>query len=294
MNNTKEATRQALKLRAELETYYNKLFCNLFHNSIEIENLPRDLPKRYILNVLYEEGQIAYDYLTQLYLRCNLTGVNQYGLPTRAILLPAIGSAITRKIDDVCVLRVNDLSTPIKLYIQNNIRKLIEIDIAMYQNIEATKVSSFIGVDSQSTLLSLINMQNARQIGASVVYVDKTLATKIGETLKAIPTNAQYMIDKFIIDREKVLNETFTLLGIGTANIEKRERVQGVEVLASQSLATDCINIAIDTFNYDAKFGNLAIRLKAHTNLMKINDLQMQVMKDTEKSQTNTGVENND
>jgi hypothetical protein len=27
---------------------------------------------------------------------------------------------------------------------------------------------------------------------------------------------------------------------------------------------------------------------------MKINDLQMQVMKDTEKSQTNTGVENND
>ena len=58
-------------------------------------------------------------------------------------------------------------------------------------------------------------------------------------------------------------------IGVSTANTDKRERVQGVEVRASQGFAKDMLNTLVETFNYDAEQGGIEIRLKANTSLFK-------------------------
>ena len=65
-------------------------------------------------------------------------------------------------------------------------------------------------------------------------------------------------------------------MGINVANVDKRERVQDLEIRASQGYALDSINTLIDTFNHDAKIGGLSIRLKGITSLYIQNDLEME------------------
>lgn len=285
MNNTRRNTEDAIKMRNSLNDYYSSLFANIFHNSIEVENLPSDLPKRYFIQQLYEHGGIAYDKKTELYLPYNLIGIDRYGLPTKCTLIQYVGGSFTRPINEVVILRANDKSTPIKMYVDVNVKKLVEIDIAIMQNIESTKTTTIVGVDGQQTLLSMTNIANSKRVGASVIYLDKSLANKVGETIKPIPIDAPYLVDKFLQDREKIMNETLTLLGVASTNTEKRERVQAIEVMSSQNFAIDCMNTLIDTFNYDAKFGGLDIRLKANTNLYELSEEQKEI--DTKELNTN-------
>lgn len=292
MNNSKEITKETIKRRKEIESYYNSLFLNLFHNSIVVENLPSDLPKRYLLNELYIKGGICYDYKTKLYLPYSLMGVNQYGLPTRANLIPYSKGVLHRDIDDVCVLRANDSSTPIYNYIQHNIDKLVEIDMCIYQNLESIKTMALLPVESQSTLLSITNLSNQRRLGGVVAYVDKDLINKIKDSSHVMSTNSQYLIDKLLDDRTTILSEVFGILGINGSDIEKRERVQGIEIVASQNFAIDCINVLIQTFNYDAKFGGIDIRLKGNTNLSIINDKQFEEMDEMKYYEENSNLIN--
>ena len=56
---TREEIRQAIAKRKAYEDSYRSLFSMLFHNSVLVENLPKDLPKRYLLRVLKNRGGIA-------------------------------------------------------------------------------------------------------------------------------------------------------------------------------------------------------------------------------------------
>ena len=59
-NNTRQAVKEAQRKREiYLQNYLND-FAILFHNSVEVEDLPVDLPKRYLLTILYEKGGIAF------------------------------------------------------------------------------------------------------------------------------------------------------------------------------------------------------------------------------------------
>ena len=124
---------------------------------------------------------------------------------------------------------------------------------------------SIISVRDTAELLSLANYEYARRIGASVVYKEKG----VENTVKVESTNAQYLVDKLLEARKEVINETLASIGIAVANTDKRERVQGLEVMASQGYAQDKLNTLVDTFNYDAEIGGLKIRLKANTTLSK-------------------------
>ena len=273
---TRQAIQDAQKRRIELEDYYSSQLCALFHNSIEVENLPDDLPKRYLLKELYEHGAIAYDKETKLFLPFNAIGINQYGLPTDYQLIRYVGGSISRTADQVVILRTNDIQKPIKFFMDVNVKKLVDIDMAIEQNLDAIRTMTLIEVENQNTLMSLDNMAMARRIGASVVFVNKgSGSVKLGDTFKATNTGAQYLVDKLHEDRRHILNETLSILGTALSNTEKKERVQGMEILASENYALDMLNTCIDTFNYDAKIGGLDIKLKGNTNLVRVSEVQI-------------------
>lgn len=263
-NNTKKAIQEAKAKRSKYFNYYVSNFCLLFNNSVEIVN-GDDIPKRYLLKVLRNRGAIAYDKQQKIYLPFTEIGIDLYGLPTQYQLIAYNGVTLMRSPDEVVILRANDLQFPMIEYFNQQAGKIVDIDMSIEQNIEAIKTMSIISVRDTAELLSLANYEYARRLGASVVYKEKG----VENTVKVENTNAQYLVDKLLEARKEVINETLASIGIAVANTDKRERVQGLEVMASQGYAQDKLNTLVDTFNYDAEIGGLKIRLKANTTLSK-------------------------
>ena len=283
--NTRQARREAEQRRKVRYDNYLNDFKLLYHNSVQIENLPADLPKRYLLRVLLEKGGIAYDKETGLFLPFVYSGIDVYGLPKSYNLIGFNGLTLWREADEVVILRANDENYAPINYIEQQCNALVDFDMAIFQNLEAIKTMTIIEVQDRATLLSMANLAEARQIGASLVVVNKS--ANLGNTLNASNTGAQYLIDKLMQDREKILNETLMHIGISTANTEKAERVQSIEVTASQGRALEHIKTLIDTFNHDAEVGGLSIRLSANTALMEEHVAEMKQLESEDNKAEN-------
>lgn len=291
-NETKKELRQALKTREKYENDYRSLFSMLYHNAVKVEDLPEDLPKRYLLRVLKNRGGIAYDKETKLFLPYSKLGIDVYGLPKQYTLIGYNGLVLTRNAEDVVILRANDNEYSLEEYIENQVRKIVDYDIAIEQNLEAIKTMSVAQVADISQLNSMINLNTAKRIGATIVYVNKSAIT--GSDIKVQQTGAQYLIDKLRQDRKECMNETLSTIGINVANVDKKERVQDAEIRASQGFALDCINTLVQTFNHDAEKGGLKIRLKANTSLVIQNELDILKKKAEIKDLNSAEGENNE
>lgn len=284
--NTRQARKDAEKKREIYFNNYMSQFCILFNESVEVENLPSDLPKRYLLRVLRNKGGIAYDKQTELFLPYVEKGIDVYGLPQEYTLVGFNGFVVSRKPEEVVILRANDLKYPITEYFEQQIYKLVDLDLAIEQNLDAIKTCSIAEVSDESQLLSLANEYQAKRLGATVVFKNKKSMT--GAELKVSDTNAQYLVDKLLENRKKVLNETLSSIGVNMPNIDKRERVQGEEIRASQGYALDSLNALINTFNHDAEVGGLKIRLKGKTSLYLQNELDVKLQeKEIKEEKTN-------
>ena len=209
------------------------------------------------------KGGIAFDKELRLFLPFVKSGIDIYGLPKAYNLIGMNGFTRQRKADEVVILRANDLQVPLITYLEQQADKLAEIDMSIKQNLDAIKIMSVIEVPDKATMLSFSNLENARELGASVLFVNKGVNVKGNVT--SVQTGAQYFVDKLQEARTQILNETFQTLGIGTMNTYKKERVQSAEVEASNFYTIDSINTLIDTFNYDAEYGGLDIRLVPNT-----------------------------
>lgn len=264
-SSTKQAVKEAMRKRRNYKNNYEALFRLLFHNSVKINNLPKDLPKRYLLANLLNKGSIAYDKKTQLFLPYTRSGINVYGLPTTYYLIGYNGFFVERKAEDVVILRANDLSYAIANYLDQQADKLVEYDMSIEQNLDAIKTMSIARVGEKSQLLSLANVQNARRIGAMIAYTDNEL--NIDNSIAVASTGATYIGNDLHENRRIVLNETLSVIGISNSNTDKRERVQSMEVLASLGFAKNCIKTLVESFNYDAAEGGLNIRFEENTEL---------------------------
>ena len=269
--NTRTARKEAQRKRQYYFDSYMSRFIALFHNCVVIENAD-NLPKRYLLRTLRQRGRIAYDKETGLYLPCVDMGIDVYGLPTMYQLIGYNGFTVQRKPDQVVILRANDISLPIEVYLKQQIQKIVDFDMAIEQNLDAIKTMTIAEVKDQASLLSLANEYENRRLGATVVFKQKTSAPD--SELKIQSTGATYLIDKLLEARKEIINETLSSIGISVANTDKKERVQTMEVIASQGFALDSLNTLVETFNYDAKQGGLAIRLRGNTSLLKESERQ--------------------
>lgn len=263
-NNTKQARREAEAKRILYKQNYEDRIVALFHNSVNVKNVDENsLPKRYLLKTLLHFGAIAYDPKTDLYLRFTKVGIDNYGLPEEYELIGYKGFVKRYNKDDVIILRANDEASPLYPYLEAQIEKLVDFDMAIEQNLNAIKTMTLVEVPDQATLFSLSNLNEARELGSAIAFVNKQ--ANLDNSVKSYSTGAQYLIDKLQTARKEVWNETLNTIGISTAFIDKKERVQSIEVESNDTFANDCLNVLVDTFNHDAEFGGLSIRLEVNT-----------------------------
>lgn len=262
---TRQEIKFAEKRLARLVKHYTMYFEGMLHNAITIRNLPSDVPKRYFLRTLFKEGKIGEieGKNEQLFLPASGVGIDIYGLPTDYNLIAPNGYTAHLPASQVKIYRINDMAYPIYPYLQEQARKVAELDMAIAQNLDAIKTATFFRCKDQKEVLSLQNASYARRIGATVIFGTEDMAS----SLEMFSTGATYYCDKLYELRKEIINETLNRMGTLTANDDKRERVQTAEVDAS-ACATLCnINVIIDTFNYDAKIAGSPLRMELNTCL---------------------------
>lgn len=280
--NSREARKQAERQLKKYKSKYIERWMTLFNNSVKLVKAEDDVPKRYFLRQLYEKGGVAYDIETRLYLPYTGVGIDVYGFPTMYTLIAENGYTIQREPNQVVIIRANDQAIPLKPYFDMQANKVAFIDMAIEQNIEACKYMTIAEVEDESQLLSVANEMEARAIGATIVYKNKSAS--VGMTLNCQSTGATYLADKLLEARKEILNETLSTIGISVANTDKKERVQSMEVMASRGYAIDCINTMIDTVNYDCEQGGLNLRIEANTSLIKQVELEYKQMENENES----------
>lgn len=268
MLNSRDARRVAEIQKNENIDSWEDFFTNLFHNSVVVENLPQNLPKRYLLKVLLNFGKIAFDKITGLYLIPLGLNKDIYGQPQLYDLKGFKGPSLRRRNDEIVVLRANDLEKPLRPFIFQQSKLISEYDSAILQNLDAIRTQTIIEYQEDGQALTALNMAESRRIGASV-FVKNTQSMR-GIALSASSTGAQFLVDKLQIARQNVIDETFGRLGIASANTSKREQMQATEVCAGNGANIDSLFVLIDTFNHDSEIGGLDIRLKANTSLVDL------------------------
>lgn len=278
----KELNKEAKEKFNKRYVFYNNFFVSLFHNAVKIEGGENPPPKRYLLQQLLARGGIAFDYQTQLYLPYNGALIDVYGLPKKYNLFGYNGYNIWRDTNEVCILRANDNALPFADYFKNQAMKIANFDMKIEQNLEASSTTTLIAVEDESQILSLQNAFDSKRRGSVGIFLKKNLLNNF----EVVDTKAEYFVDKLLEDRQKIINSTLTVLGIGSANTDKRERVQSTEIEASNFLAEDMLKILVDTFNYDAEQGKISIRLIKNTTLSQFNkELQMEDLENADLSE---------
>ena len=141
-----------------------------------------------------------------------------------------------------------------------------QCDIAIRQNLLATKSPCFMIVKNKDTRLSVEQAIQQQQAGMPVIVVDNS----VSETVKGIPLNTPIVFSQIYEFRQKIRDALLNKLSVLTANVDKRERVQSAEVSATVGQCEDYIYMLIDNFNRQCESYGLNYRMELNSSLEEL------------------------
>lgn len=234
---------------------FNEYF-NLLLNSVKIvvkstgEQL-KYATETFVKKGLFENGAMGYDKVAEKWAYVYGQGLNEEGNPTTLIFVTANGKTWQRNADyenvEMGAYKVDALPSSMSMaqLIKETTDFMTNCDVAMRQNLEACKTPYIVVCKDKELLLSYEQALQQKQHGQAVIVVSEQL----GDGFKAVDIGVNYLVDRFSEARDRERDTLLNKLGIMTANINKKERVQSAEVNATIGQATDYIYLLIDTFN---------------------------------------------
>lgn len=231
-------------------------YFNLLMNAVKVVSAQGEASINYeeetfLKRGLFENGSMGYDKITKRWYYVYGIGLNDDGDPTELCFVTANGKTFTRPAyydnKDDGAYKVDAL--PINMSMSQMIKAttdfMINCEMAMTQNLEACKTPYIVVCKNENLRLSFETALQQKQTGQAVVVVSEEL----GDGLKAVDIGVTYLVDRFAEARDTERDTLLTKLGILTANIDKKERVQSAEVNATLGQASDYIYMLIDNFN---------------------------------------------
>ena len=231
-------------------------YFNLLMNAVKVVSAQGEASINYeeetfLKRGLFENGSMGYDKITKKWYYVYGLGLNDDGDPTELCFVTANGKTFTRPAyydnKDDGAYKVDAL--PINMSMSQMIKAttdfMINCEMAMAQNLEACKTPYIVVCKNENLRLSFETALQQKQTGQAVVVVSEEL----GDGLKAVDIGVTYLVDRFAEARDTERDTLLTKLGILTANIDKKERVQSAEVNATLGQASDYIYMLIDNFN---------------------------------------------
>lgn len=224
--------------------FYNKYASTLFAQRLHLlvtsmfewSNLPNNIPSRFIEEILYNEGKIAFycdEELGFLVAKCN--EANSYNIYDETTLYTLIANNGYNKLvdsDKLIIIRNNSLNIPSDFFTTYYVKKLYEIDRTIDVNIMQQKTPTLIQC-SENQRLTLQNLFTQYEGNIPFIYGSKELNM---EGVKTFPLNAPYVADKLQQQKCDTWREILDIFGINNANVSKRERLITDEVNSNNQL----------------------------------------------------------
>lgn len=244
----------------------------LLMNAVKIPLLPAHI-ERFVKSCMIENNQVGFDRITKRWAIAFGEGVNEYWLPTSiTFFFPNNKKSYQRPAfyepaeNGAYLIHALPTGTSFFEIISAATNEMRECDISIRQNLKATRTPFVAVVKDENTRLSLLSAIEQKEEGKPAVITSADLA----EGLKGVVFETPYIVDKVeqyrTIIRDRLLNK----LGIMSANINKRERVQVGEVNATVGQCVDYIYLWIDTFNAQMKDYGLPYRMELNGALEEL------------------------
>lgn len=207
---------------------YLKHICK---NRYRWDNLPNGLESRFIEDALYNNGQAMFiedNNLGFLCLPCTSNGqLNVYNEPT-TVIITGVGYNKQVKIDEGVRIIDNEDVIPPRIHIKYYADLLEEIETTIRLNLEQQKFPFVIPTSKANERSMKTMFENF--IKGLPLFIDED--SNRGESLlKAVKTDAPFLLDKLQNFKLDVMSEVLTYLGINnTNNSDKKERLLVDEV----------------------------------------------------------------
>ena len=244
----------------------------LLMNAVKISNLPVDIEK-FVKSCLIENNQVGFDMITGRWAIAFGEGLNEIWNPTHiTFTFPNNRSSFQRPAfyapaaNGAYLIRALPADVSFAEIIQATTDEMRECDISIRQNLKATRTPFCAVVKDEATRLSVLQAVQEKEDGAPAIVMSPDLA----EGLKGVAFDTPYIVDKIDQYKFAIRDRLLNKLGIMSANIDKRERVQVGEVNATLGQCVDYIYLWIDTFNAQTEQYGLPYRMSLNGSLEEL------------------------
>lgn len=258
--------------RNEFDEFYALLF-NAFKIVDKSGNDIKYIVARRIKELILNSSIVGYDKMLDLWAQITPSGErNLLNLPIRCNLILPTGKTIPRELryepaeDGTYLIYTMPGGLAYSDIIKQHTDIMFECDIAIAQNLRATKSPFFIVCTNENYRLSLEHAIQQQQQGSPVIVV----SSDIYESFKGIPLDTPIVFDKIYEFRQKVRDNLLTKLSTLTSNKDKKERVQSAEVTAGVGECEDYIYALIDNCNQQFETYDLNFKLITNSSLEEL------------------------
>lgn len=249
---------------------------NLLINNLKIERTDGQEMKAdeesFVKDELIECGQVGYDCITQKWAGAKGQGVNELGNPTHIVFVFRNGFTYQREAyyvpdsSGAYIIKAMETNFSLAEMIRQTTYFMDECDVSILQNVQASKIPAVFVLSDENLQLSLKQAVQQVQNGEPVVIV----SPQLGDAMKGVATNFNFVADKIDELKGKYRDRLLNKIGIMSANIDKKERVQVGEVNATTGQCVDYIYMVIDTFNKYCSYYNLPFKMKMNGSLEEL------------------------
>lgn len=202
-------------------------FSLLAKNRFKWDNLPDGIESRFIEEGLFKNGQVAFvkdEILGFLCLPCSSSSdLNVYGEPLK-FNVTGIGHNKQYKKDDLVRIMTNDNASPTIHKVIYYTTLIDEIEKTSYMNLKLQRIPWIIGT-TKETELTLKNIFKKIDNFEPTIFVDNKITAGGDIGTKALSTNSPYLLDALRKEKNEVLNEYLSWLGLNNTQNDKRERM---------------------------------------------------------------------
>jgi len=215
--------------------YYLNRLTELAMAMFEWKNLPKTIDWRFLEYILYYNGQILFfkeDGLDEYVVtKCALSGkMNFYRVPEDRRAYADNGYQANLNENNSVVIYNNMLRLPTYPAMMFYARKLWEIDRVIDINIKAQKTPVLI-LANEDERLTMKNVYLQYDGNQPVIYGSKSMG--LNDNIQVLKTDAPYLADKLMEQKNQIWNEAMTYLGISNVSYQKKERLISDEITRS-------------------------------------------------------------
>lgn len=245
-SNKNEERETLMNLRSRHIIAFKNYFIDLVCNALNVigDDVGAEVPTNYIIKTGVTSGRIGF--YNGLWLPVSDEGTqNVYGEFTSHRVNGANGFSYAG--EDVKVINFTPSHNGITNWLDLVCERLADIEISIRCNLEASRDTVLLLVDSDNNKQTLQNAWLDRKLGLPAIAITKGYEN----SFDSIQLNNSYISDKLVELKTSVMREALTRLGIVTGNQDKKERVESFEMPVNEAI--DSIYIFIDTFNAECK-----------------------------------------